>query len=503
MRLTLNDLINRHPAEAVALVERGRPVSYGEVGRMAGQAAAWLERQGIGPGDKVAVWLVNRIEWLALLFGLARIGATLVAVNTRYRAAEVDHILRQSGAKLLVLQLDFRGIDFPAILADVGADLPALERIAVVAPPAVLPPVLLGRQVVAYAPDDKEAPDRAAPDMPAVLFTTSGTTRGPKLVVHPQRTLALHARRCAVIHGLDAGDSRLFAAMPFCGVFGLAALLAALAGGAPAHLMETFEPGAAADLMRREAITHVYASDEVYRRLMEVGEAPFPAARLFGFAAFGPGAAELARKAWDRGLPLVGLYGSSEVLALFATQSRDLPLAQRIEAGGLPASADAEVRIADGEIEIRSPTNFIGYLNNPEATAEAMTPDGFFRTGDVGRLRGDGSFVFETRKGDTIRLAGFLVSPVEIEDVLKGIDGVADAQVVAVEISGQRRCAAFIIGTAPEEAVIAGARRLLAPFKVPARVWQVDDFPRTQSANGTKIQRGKLREMAEERLAAG
>lgn len=502
MRLTLAGLFDQHPPEATAFIDRGRKVTYAAFERMAAQAAGWLEGQGVRSGDKVAVWLVNRIEWLALLFALARIGATLVAVNTRYRAAEVDHILRRSGAKLLLLQLDFRGIDFPAILADVAADLPDLERIAVIDPPAALPATLLGRPVVAFAPGATEAPDRGEPDMPAVLFTTSGTTRGPKLVVHPQRTLSLHARRCAAAHGLDASDARMFAAMPFCGVFGLAALLAAVAGGAPAHVVDVFEPMAAVDLMRREAITHVYASDDLYRRLLEAapGQIPFPAARVLGFAAFAPGAAELARTACARGVPLVGLYGSSEVLALFATQSRDLPLEQRIEAGGRPASADAEVRIRDGEIEIRSPTNFIGYLDNPDATAEAMTADGFFRTGDVGRLREDGSFVFETRKGDAIRLGGFLVSPVEIEDVLKGIDGVTDAQVVAVEISGQRRSAAFIIGTADEETVIAGARRLLAPFKVPARVWRVDDFPRTQSANGTKIQRNKLREMAEARL---
>ena len=498
MRLALDDLIDRQPPDAVAFVDRGRPVTHADFGRMAARAAGWLAGQGVGRGDKVAVWLVNRIEWLALLFGAARIGATLVAVNTRYRAAEVDHILRRSGAKLLVLQLDFRGIDFPAILADVGTDLPALERIAVVGQANALPTALLGRPVVAFDPDQAEAlPDRGDADLPAVLFTTSGTTRGPKLVVHPQRTLALHARRCAQAHGLDAPGAAVFAAMPFCGVFGLAAVLAALAGGAPVHVMETFEPVAAAGLMRREAITHVYASDEVYRRLMDVDGAAFPAARVLGFAAFAPGAADLARAAWARGLPLVGLYGSSEVLALFATQSRDLALEQRIEAGGRPASPDAEVRITGGEIEIRSPTNFIGYLNDPEATAEAITPDGFFRTGDAGHLRPDGSFVFAARKGDTIRLGGFLVSPVEIEDVLKTIDGVADAQVVAVETGGQRRCAAFVIGTATEDAVIAGARRMLAPFKVPTRVWQVDDFPRTQSANGTKIQRARLREMAE------
>ncbi|MGQ3032483.1 MAG: AMP-binding protein, partial [Ferrovibrionaceae bacterium] len=95
MRLTLNDLIGRDLPGAVAFVDRGAAVTHGAFDGLAGRAAAWLAGQGIGRGDKVAVWMVNRIEWLAILFGLARIGATLVAVNTRYRASEVEHILRQ------------------------------------------------------------------------------------------------------------------------------------------------------------------------------------------------------------------------------------------------------------------------------------------------------------------------------------------------------------------------------------------------------------------------
>ena len=158
-----------------------------------------------------------------------------------------------------------------------------------------------------------------------------------------------------------------------------------------------------------------------------------------------------------------------------------------------------------GEIEIRAPGNFAGYWNDPGATAEAISPDGFFRTGDIGHLRDDGSFVYEARRGDAMRLAGFLVSPLEIEDVLKQLDGVADVQVIAVEISGQARCVAFVIPAgerAPSEAdLVAAASRRLAGFKVPARVWFVDEFPTTQSANGVKIQRGKLHEMARERLS--
>jgi acyl-CoA synthetase (AMP-forming)/AMP-acid ligase II len=133
VRLTISALLERHLAErpgAVAFVEGERAITYAEFDVLQRNAAAWLTANGVRAGDHVAVWLVNRIEWLALLFGLARIGATLVAVNTRYRTAELEYILAQSGARMLVLQLNFRQIDFPAVLAEVDASkLPSLEQV--------------------------------------------------------------------------------------------------------------------------------------------------------------------------------------------------------------------------------------------------------------------------------------------------------------------------------------------------------------------------------------
>ncbi|MCB1544491.1 MAG: AMP-binding protein, partial [Rhodoblastus sp.] len=235
------------------------------------------------------------------------------------------------------------------------------------------------------------------------------------------------------------------------------------------------------------------------------------------FAAFQPGWRDFAAEAEARGLPLHGLYGSSEVQALFSIGRDDAPFADRIECGGWPMSPQARVRVRDaesgeiagagvsGEIEIDAPSRFLGYFNNPQATAEATTADGFFRTGDIGRLREDGSFIYETRAGDAMRLGGFLVGPGEIEDELKACEGVADAQVVAVEIGTQARCAAFVIvkpGSTPlENDLIAHVRARLAGYKVPARIFFIDAFPVTDSANGVKIQRAKLRAMAMERIA--
>lgn len=504
---TLVSLLERQCAERpadLAFVEGERRFSYADLAARSRGAAAWLAAQGIGPGDRVAVWLVNRHEWLALLFGLASLGATLIAVNTRFRSAELEYLLGRSKARLLVMQREFRGIDFDAILKSLDArKVPAVAEIGAALDWDARAPAARG----------------AHPDALAATFTTSGTTRGPKLVMHPQRTLALHGERVARALGFDQPGARLLGVMPYCGVFGMSAALAALAGGAPIVNLEAAEGAAAAELVRRHAVTHMFSSDELYRRMAQAveGHDPFPSARLFGYAAFQPGALELAREAWARRIPLFGLYGSSELQALFSAQPAELPLEERIEAGGRAVSPDAQVRVRDlesgqlaavgqsGELEIRAPTSFIGYLDDPQATAEAMTGDGFFRTGDVGRLRADGTFVYETRKGDAIRLGGFLVNPAEIEDLLKRVPGVADAQVTAVEIGSQMRCVAFAIpaaGAAPAEAdVVRAARGIMAGYKVPARVWFVDAFPVTQSANGTKIQRARLREMARERLA--
>lgn len=523
--LTLDAISREHLAArpgAIAFLAGERRVTYAEFDTMGRRAAAWLHAQGVGPGDRVAVWLVNRMEWLALLMGLARVGASLVAVNTRFRSAELEYILRKSRAKMLVIQRGFRLIDFASVLEGASADAAqALEKVAVLDAGRDLPAQVLGKPTVAFDAlerDYPDAPDRAAEDAVLAMFTTSGTTKGPKLVMHTQKTVSLHARRCASGYGFDRSGACLLGGLPFCGVFGFSSTLAAWAGAAPVVMMETFDGEQAARLMAAHAVTHMFGGDELYRRLLEAapGAKPFPAARLFGFAALAPGGNAVALEGVARGLPMAGLYGSSEVHAIFTVQPESLPPEARIEGGGVPASRDAEIRIRDvqtgelaaagtsGDIEIRSPTSFVGYFEDPATTAEAIGADGFFRTGDIGKLTTEGRFIYETRKGDAIRLAGFLVDPMEIEDAIKRDPAVAGAQVVAVDIGGEQRPVAFVIpapGAAPTAAgVVAGLRGVIAAFKVPARVWFVDAFPTTPSANGTKIQRGALRARAQSLL---
>jgi acyl-CoA synthetase (AMP-forming)/AMP-acid ligase II len=174
-------LIERGAESAPAFVVDGRPISRGQFAQRIDQTAAWLAAHGVARGDVIAIWLVNRLEWATLLFAAARLGAVIAAVNTRYRSAEVQHLLGLSRAKMLVMQAQFRSIDFPAILAGIGKSaVPDLVQVAVVG----------GGEVSAQWPcipfDAFDARYSRPParhddvDAPVLLFTTSGTTRGAK-----------------------------------------------------------------------------------------------------------------------------------------------------------------------------------------------------------------------------------------------------------------------------------------------------------------------------------
>jgi len=153
-----------------------------------------------------------------------------------------------------------------------------------------------------------------------------------------------------------------------------------------------------------------------------------------------------------------------------------------------------------GEIELRGPSLLCEYFGNPEATREAFTADGWFRTGDLGYLEADGRFCYVTRMGDVLRLGGFLTSPQEIEAVLETHPTVSGAQVVGITLNREPVAIGFVTLQAgadfAEEALRAWCKARLAGYKQPKRIFCVEAFPTTQSANGTKIQRAKLRELA-------
>jgi fatty-acyl-CoA synthase len=302
----------------------------------------------------------------------------------------------------------------------------------------------------------------------------------------------------------------LLGAVPFCGTFGNAAAMAAAAGGAHIVCMPQFDGAAAAALIRHYLITHLIGGDDMFGRLAAAsGGRSFDSVRFSGFAAFHSSAAVSIAAAEAVGLQPRGLYGSSEVQALFSIADGE----NRQRGGGVPVSAQALLAVRDpdtgtvlphgasGELWIDAPSRFVEYLDNPSATARAIDADGVFRTGDLAHLA-DVGFIYEARIGDAIRLGGYLVSPEEIEAVIQALPGVAGAQVVSasrgggdpVPVAFVRPCAGAVL----QEAMLrAFCLQQLARFKVPERIVVVDDFPIVESPNGPKVQKVRLREMAE------
>jgi fatty-acyl-CoA synthase len=500
-------------------------ITHAELAEMGRRAAMGLRGLGVGPGDRVAFWLPNCPAYLALYLGCCRLGTIAVAVNTRYRAGEVSDILERSGAKVLAMWPGFRHIDFLGLLD--GVDPAALDQLETLilydeGEAASPPPKAVAHCRVVTADNVLDQPplmeDAAAADIGCNIFTTSGTTSAPKFVLHGQGGIASHARTVADYFGYATSNGALLQMLPLCGVFGFVQMMAGLASGQPTVLTASFDPEAAIDLSARHNVVNFNATDDMIQGILDASEAerPLPNLRFVGSAAFATNYAELAERAEARGIRMVGLYGMSEVQALFSIQPMALPLRERILGGGAMASKAARARVRDpdsgdllsvgqaGELELKGPSLMLEYYRNPEATAAAFTDDGFLRTGDLAEMTEDGRFIFLQRMGDVLRLGGFLVSPAEIEAHLQNHPAVDGCQVVGVRTDQGDKPVGFVIpavGAAfDEDALHRHCLDSLARFKAPVRIFPLDEFPTTKSPNGFKIQRAALRDMAAERL---
>lgn len=521
---TLTALLGRAAHDAPALYYGGATIGYGALVAEAARVAGFLRARGIVPGDRVAFWLPNTPAYLAAYFACARLGAVAVAVNTRYRAAEVGDVLARSRAKVLILWPGFRGMDFRGILADVDTDaLQTVETVIVYdetgdesgdAAGFDLP----GCETVPYAAAAGYAPcteDHATPETACNLFTTSGTTSAPKLVLQNQRSIAVHASEVVGAFGYDDPATVTLLALPLCGVFGFCQAMAGLASGRPTVLMSAFDAVEAVALCARHRVTQFQSTDDMMDAILRAApdDAPFENLRFVGYAAFNRALEDLPERAGARGVRMIGLWGMSEFQALAAMRDPAAPLDERRKAGGALVSPNAHARVRDpesgdllppgqpGALELAGPSRMVAYLDDPAATAAALTEDGYVRTGDLAEIEADGGFRFLSRMGDVLRLGGFLVAPAEIEAEIQTVPGIAAAQVVEVEVEGRPRAFAFVT-CAPgvvvsEDAVLGHCAARLAKYKAPVGVVTLDAFPVTQSANGAKIQRTRLRAMAQ------
>lgn len=520
----LDALVGSRP-ESPLLIDQNVPISARQLRDQSRALAAGLAHIGVRPGHRVAVWLPNCAAWVESFLACAHLGALVLAVNTRFRALEVADILGRGQADWLVFWPGFKGIDFAGILADVPPqELTRLQGVVAIAESdaGARWASLHGKPAHRYA--DLLATQAPLPcphgNAGVLCFTTSGTTSKPKFVLHDQQTLLRHGATVADAFEYDE-DSCILASAPFCGAFGFATLVGGLARGVPVVCAPVFNAAESADAIARHAVTHTYANNEALVGMMQAAPASaFTSARLFGFASFTPALDNMLDLARQAGVPLTGLYGSSELIALVAGQPRDPAegdVAARHQPGGTLIYRDARVRARDpdsgqvlphgqsGEIEILSPSLMQGYLDNPDATRNAVTADGYFKTGDLGYTLTERQFVFQTRMGDSLRLSGFLVNPVEIEQVVETLPGVRACQVVGATRHGKFVPYAFVLlqdgAHADPAAWTAACKAAMAGFKVPVGYTVLDAFPSVESANSVKIQKHRLRDMANAMLS--
>lgn len=498
--------------DAGGLVHDGDLISFADLLDQSNLIAGGLVSRGIGRGDRIAIWLANRPDWAVWLLACARLGAICVAVNTRFRSAEVEDILERCNVSVLVYEPGFKNIDFAAILAKVDPKVRANLNLV----------VKLGEESSAGAntvssmelglPCGRDIRDGTSDD-PLLVFTTSGTTSKPKFVLHDQQSIVCHARNVAEAFAYTSSRSVLLQALPLCGTFGLSQFLAGIAGGCRTIFMPVFEAGEALRMIREHSVTTFNGPDGMFAQIVKAAKpGDLETIEWCGFAAFGESdPVEFVRSCDMRGLKLSGLYGMSETQALFARQSLNAPAQIRGLAGGDLTSAQACAEARDpqtgavlpcgqsGELYLKGPSCFREYLGNAKATKQAIGADRFVRTGDLGYITPTGGFVFESRLGDSLRLGGFLVNPAEIDAWILDLENIAACQTVGVKTDKGLRAASFVIlrtGNLDESEIIAHCRAGLAGFKVPVAVFALEKFPVSVGPNGEKIQRNKLRDMA-------
>ena len=502
--------LSRAPGTDVFRIDEA-VVSRGELLAASEAAARYLYGLGLRRGDVVCLLVPDSAVWLQFLFAASQLGVLVVPISTRYRDLEIAHVLETSRAKGVIFIRQFLKADFQQMIETLAPTMPSLKHLI----------GLDDANAFFSRPQQDAAVFLPEPDPTALLctFSTSGTTGKPKLAPHSQVGIAKHAEDVA--KALDMDDKTVtLCALPLYGVLGFISTMATIAAGGCCVSQPVFNADSAAQIIDDQGVTHFYGSDGLLDAVLRAPGHEFRRLRRGGFAEFAGLGRSLVNFAEERfGLRLGGVYGSSECFALMALRDPASPAEIRVMPGGSPTSAGIAFRIVNavtgeaqpdrspGELQISGPNVMAGYLNNPEATAEAMTSDGWFRTGDLAYGEG-ASFVYLSRMKDSLRLRGYLVDPTEIESFLTTHSGVGAAQVVGIHREGRGDVAvAFVIprngAVGSEQELISYCTNGISNYKVPSRIVFLDQFPEIAGPNGVKIQKNKLRELADTLIEKG
>jgi fatty-acyl-CoA synthase len=519
----------RAHADREAIVFDDERIVFREFQARVDRLARGLAALGLRRGDALAIWLPNRPLWYVAQYAAARLGVVVVALNPRYRAHELSYIVAQSDAVALLVTDHLGAVDYFETLHQVLPELPhavpgelesaACPRLRHVIVDAEDPyPGCVRLVDVLDAADEAGPPGPGpGPDDVFTLLYTSGTTSFPKGAMITHRNAVPHGWHCGEVLRLDVHD-RVLHTLPAAGTWGgLNIPLTAWSHGACLVLMETYDPLRALSLIEREQCTVWNAVDTMVKPMLdhpELDRYDRSSLRTGGFAATGGGGHGLFEAVVKRlGVSLAFQpYGMTEVNAMALLHHLDEPLETRALPGVWPAEG-LEVRVVhpdtgaacapgeEGELQFRGRLVVQGYYGKPEETAAAFTPDGWFRSGDLGVRTPEGLIVFQGRLREVLRISHFMVAPGEIETFLMSHPDVDQAFVVGVPDAALNEApVAYVIRRAgaavTEEDLRAWCRGRIASFKIPKLVRFVQDVPRTPSPHGEKVQRVRLRAMA-------
>jgi len=460
--------------DAEAVVDGPLRLTFAEVVQRIRCAAGAFAELGIEKGDRVAVWAPNCAEWIIAAFGLLTAGGVLVPVNTRFKPEEAADIIGRSGAKAVLVQKGFLGLDYTA--------------------PAGVPVIDLKSDFLSSGSPFHRDVDGT--DISDIIFT-SGTTGRPKGArMNHGQTLRMY-EEWATLADLREGD-RYLMINPYFHTFGLkAGLIASFLRGATMLPVAAFDIDRVVELIAAERITTLPGPPTLYHSLLAVDDKDKLATLRAGVTGAADIPVELVHRIHDE-LPFQTLmtgYGLTEAGNVTLSRPGD-SFEDVATTAGLPCE-DIEVRVADdGEVLVRGYGVMQGYLDDPVATAEAIDPDGWLHTGDLGSFTESGRLRIVGRKKDMFIVGGFNAYPAEIEGFLLEHPAVAQAAVIGVpdERMGQVGKAFIVLKDGKTvvggDELIAWSRDRMAGFKVPRFVEFLEELP--LNATG-KVMKDRLR----------
>ncbi len=470
-----------------AYVEGARNVSYVELLGLVERTSQAYVARGLRSGDKVVLWGPNSIDWAVAALAVSYAGAVLVPVNSRYVGAEVADIVQRTDATLVVVHDGFLGRDQVRELHDAGVDDGIVTTLA---------------QLMSAATGAGVRHDPVAPDDVADILFTSGTTGRSKGAMSAHRQTIGVARAWAELGGVRE-DDRYLVVNPFFHSFGYKiGIVVGLLTGCTLYPVATFDVDATMKLIQDERITVFPGAPTLYQSLLTATDRSAYDLSSLRLAVTGAAVVpvvliERMRAPQPEGLGIdqvVTAFGMTE--AVVVTMCRDGDSAETVATTNGRAIQGMETRIAEnGELLVRGEFVMLGYLDDAEATRQAIDDDGWLHTGDIGSLDEQGNLAITDRLKDMYISGGFNVYPAEVEQALMRLEGVNDVAVVGVpdERMGEVGKAYVVRGndSLTAEDVIAFAKERLANFKVPRQVAFLEALPRNL---GGKVLKTALRD---------